>query len=775
VAVAVAATSLTQLFFDRSVGLADNGDGGRLMCRLGLRAAQNTPFRSPQWDYVGVNGSPECHVVPLYRAYTDWAYVIHPVSWLYRNTVGGGHFDLRVLGFLDSAILGLLVGGLFLAWPGSRRRKTLVCAAVSLVVLDIGFLAYFNSPLSDPAGLLGLLALLVAGVWLAGAPRVGVRHRVAVALAAAFTALDKPQLITVTLLALPVLLWRPGRRLAGAALAVCLVALTVGYAGMGGAGFAQGNAWDLTFGAVLADSPHPAQDLRDLGMDPALAHYAGSSAWAGSGWFDPAFLRHKSRLTQANTAVFLLEHPRRAAHLFHRAVSASALTRLPYLGNYYDPATTTPLLTSRPDPATKAFWLLRPVAWPLFPLLWVGAAAVGLWEMARSRRRVWGVALYLTGGGALLLCATALGDGYFELVKHEVFAAFLSALTIAVAGAAVVARLAPWVARSPSSGTRVLHPHLGESLREGRRPLGGRRPSPLAQAPRERPRMVDSATFTGRPPASRPAADGVAWASKVPEVTVWFWITKVLTTGMGETTSDFLANINPALAVLVGAGGLALFLRAQLRATRYVPWIYWGTVVMVSVFGTVVADGIHLVGVSYWVTTPVFAAALAAVLWRWQRSEGTLSIHSIVTARREKYYWGTVLATFALGTAAGDLTADSLGWGFLASGILFAVVIAVPAVATWKFGLSSIAGFWAAYIVTRPLGASFADWLGDKPDRRGALGWGTGPVSLVALLMIVGLVWYLTVSRVDVDVDADQAADPAYAADATAPQGPVSR
>ena len=151
-AVAVAATSLTQLFFDRSVGLADNGDGGRLMCKLGLRAAQNTPFRSPQWDYVAANGSPECHVVPLYRAYTDWAYVIHPVSWLYRNTVGGGHFDLRVLGFLDSAILGLLVGGLFLAWPGSRRRKALVCAAVSLVVLDIGFLAYFNSPLSDPAG-----------------------------------------------------------------------------------------------------------------------------------------------------------------------------------------------------------------------------------------------------------------------------------------------------------------------------------------------------------------------------------------------------------------------------------------------------------------------------------------------------------------------------------------------------------------------------------------------------------------------------------------------
>jgi uncharacterized membrane-anchored protein len=284
--------------------------------------------------------------------------------------------------------------------------------------------------------------------------------------------------------------------------------------------------------------------------------------------------------------------------------------------------------------------------------------------------------------------------------------------------------------------------------------------------------MVDSPTFTGRPLASRSAGAGAAWASKVPEVTVWFWITKVLTTGMGETTSDFLANINPAIAVLVGGVGIVVFLRMQLRAPRYIPWLYWGAVVMVSIFGTVVADAIHVVGIPYTVTTPAFALVLAAVLWQWHRSEGTLSIHSIVTARRERYYWATVLATFALGTALGDLTAHTLGWGFFSSGLLFAVVFAIPAVATWKLGLSSVAGFWAAYIVTRPLGASFADWMGDATTKGGALGWGTGPVSLVALLLIVGLVWYLTVSRVDVDVDADQADDAAAGA---APQFPVSR
>ena len=229
--------------------------------------------------------------------------------------------------------------------------------------------------------------------------------------------------------------------------------------------------------------------------------------------------------------------------------------------------------------------------------------------------------------------------------------------------------------------------------------------------------------------------------SKVPKVTAVFWIAKVLTTGMGETTSDFLVrqfDPPPVVAAtgLVFCGALAL----QLLVRRYIPWVYWLAVVMVSVFGTMVADVLHVgLGIPYMVSTAFFAALLAMVFVLWHRSEKTLSIHSITSFRREAFYWATVLITFALGTAAGDMTATTLGLGYFASGVLFAALIAVPAVAFAKFGLNAVAAFWTAYILTRPLGASFADWIG-MPSIRSGLGVGTGPVSLVLALMIIVLV-----------------------------------
>jgi uncharacterized membrane-anchored protein len=228
---------------------------------------------------------------------------------------------------------------------------------------------------------------------------------------------------------------------------------------------------------------------------------------------------------------------------------------------------------------------------------------------------------------------------------------------------------------------------------------------------------------------------------KVPEITAMFWIVKILTTGMGETCSDFLVqHLIPALAVLLG---LVVFVAAvvrQLRAPRYLPWVYWFAVVMVSVFGTMAADVVHKgFGVPYLVSTVAFSIALAAIFVVWYRSEGTLSIHSIDSPRRERFYWAAVLATFALGTAAGDMTATTLHLGYLASGILFTVAIAIPWVLWARYGLNPIVAFWAAYILTRPLGASFADWMAVSPHR-GGLGWGTGPVSLVlTLLIIVGV------------------------------------
>ncbi len=239
--------------------------------------------------------------------------------------------------------------------------------------------------------------------------------------------------------------------------------------------------------------------------------------------------------------------------------------------------------------------------------------------------------------------------------------------------------------------------------------------------------------------------------TKVPEITIFFWITKVLTTAMGEATSDFLnAGLGPAIAVPIMLIGLAAALRMQFKAPSYNAWSYWLVVVMVSVFGTSAADALHVgFGIAYPVSSAFYLIVLAVIFVAWYRSEKTLSIHSIYTARREKFYWATVLATFALGTATGDFTATSLHLGYLSSGVLFASLIALPAMGYWRFGLNSILAFWFAYVVTRPLGASFADWM-DNPHRLGGLALGTGPVALGLTLIIVGFVAYLALTRLDV-------------------------
>ncbi|MBC3841457.1 hypothetical protein GXW82_17635 [Streptacidiphilus sp. 4-A2] len=229
-------------------------------------------------------------------------------------------------------------------------------------------------------------------------------------------------------------------------------------------------------------------------------------------------------------------------------------------------------------------------------------------------------------------------------------------------------------------------------------------------------------------------------AAKVPEVTALFWVVKILTTGMGEATSDFLANGSLAVAGAVGFGGFCFALWLQFRVRRYYPAVYWLAAVAVAVFGTMAADGLHVgLGIPYYGTVSLYAAFLIVVLVTWYRSEGTLSIHSITTRRRELFYWCTVLATFALGTALGDFAATTVGLGFLDSGITFTVLIAVPLVAWWKFRLNAIPAFWFAYVVTRPLGASFADYLG-KPHSLGGLDYGDGTVALAASVVIVALV-----------------------------------
>jgi uncharacterized membrane-anchored protein len=250
-------------------------------------------------------------------------------------------------------------------------------------------------------------------------------------------------------------------------------------------------------------------------------------------------------------------------------------------------------------------------------------------------------------------------------------------------------------------------------------------------------------------PTSTPTSTARRVMTKVPEITAIFWVLKLLTTGMGESMSDFLGQHSVPIAAAIGIFGLWFAIWLQMRQREYRAPFYWFAVMMVAIFGTMAADGIHDgASIPYAVTTPLFALVTAAIFFLWYRSEGTLSIHSITTRRREGFYWAAVLATFALGTAAGDLTAISLDLGFFDSVVLFAGIIAIPAIGWWHFDMNPIVAFWFAYIVTRPLGASFAD--GFSKNTNGGLALGDGTVSGLALIVFIALVAYVTITRCDV-------------------------
>jgi uncharacterized membrane-anchored protein len=233
-----------------------------------------------------------------------------------------------------------------------------------------------------------------------------------------------------------------------------------------------------------------------------------------------------------------------------------------------------------------------------------------------------------------------------------------------------------------------------------------------------------------------------AWLNKVPEIAISFWVIKIMSTTVGETGADFLAvNVGWGQAVtsLVMAALLVAALFTQLRTRRYTPWIYWLTVVLVSVVGTQITDLLtDALGVSLYVSTAVFSVALAAIFLIWYGVERTLSIHEIVTLRRELFYWAAVLCTFALGTAAGDLATEALGLGFTWGALAFGALIAIPYVA-WRLGADAVLTFWIAYILTRPLGAAVGDQL-TQAKAYGGLGMGAMATSALFLTVIVILV-----------------------------------
>ena len=247
-------------------------------------------------------------------------------------------------------------------------------------------------------------------------------------------------------------------------------------------------------------------------------------------------------------------------------------------------------------------------------------------------------------------------------------------------------------------------------------------------------------------------------AAKVPEVIFVFWVVKILTTAGGEATSDYLKNWGNikggGTEVLLFLVGLLL----QFATRRYRALAYWSLAFAIAIFGTGASDFLHLdVHIPYAGTTLLWAVVLVVIFWLWQRSEGTLSIHSITTQRREAFYWAAVFATFALGTALGDFTATSLNLGYLASGILFGVLILLPALAWWRLGLNSVAAFWMSYVVTRPLGAYFADYI-SKPRDISGVNFGDGPTAIVFAVAVFVLVLYLAVARPDIQPERGAAA-----------------
>ncbi|OBZ14154.1 hypothetical protein A8L34_09320 [Bacillus sp. FJAT-27264] len=240
--------------------------------------------------------------------------------------------------------------------------------------------------------------------------------------------------------------------------------------------------------------------------------------------------------------------------------------------------------------------------------------------------------------------------------------------------------------------------------------------------------------------------------NKVPQVTIFFWLIKIMATTVGETAADYLNfNLNWGLTIttLAITGLLIVALFFQISANRYIPSLYWLAVVLISVVGTLITDNlVDNLGVPLESTTLYFSLALLVTFVAWYASEKTLSIHSITTRKREAFYWLAILFTFALGTAAGDLVAESLNLGYLVSAVIFAAIIGLITLAHFRLKLNAVVAFWMAYILTRPMGASLGDYL-SQPRSEGGLELGTTGTSIIFIVIILGLVLYLTKTKKD--------------------------
>ncbi len=445
--------ALLQLLWGQDIGLADNGDGFRLMCHFQLLKSVDV-IGSPlvlHYDPTPYGCLPEL----TYLSSQEW--LVRPAVWAYRLRYGAdAGFDLRYLGLVHAAVFGLLLAALYLALPGRRRVRVLATVLAGVLLADVTFVTYFVSPFSEPAAFFGLLAVVAAAAWYVRVSRRPLVALLAVAAATVVLVLAKAQTSVFAVLVSPVLLsrtveigplrgpWR-GRLVPGTACVLLLVTAAANLVHQP-AFFAQVNKHNVVFHTLLVDSADPESTLRSLGAPTGLVRYRGT------GYFDPstagkehdAEYRQFQRVVDRRTLLtYLAKNPDHWGPMLRAGAEAVSELRTSYLSNYPVPRSGGDLLAPRPNPTERLLGAVGTASWPVLPVLWLAALVAGAVLLLRrssdAHQRALGGTCFLLAGTALSQVLVALvGDGYYELVKHTVLAGYATALLLAVAIAALV-------------------------------------------------------------------------------------------------------------------------------------------------------------------------------------------------------------------------------------------------------------------------------------------------------------------------------------------------
>lgn len=473
---------LLQLFLGPDVGLADNGDGFRLMCEFELLKREDVLFQP-----LVVSYSPSSGCASHLQYFSSQQWLVAPAVEIYQLRYGAqAGLDLRALGLLHAGLFGGVLAAMFLSLPGGRLRRAVTVVAAAVLVADISFASYLVSPFSEPATFLGLLLVVSLAAWYVRTTDRAVVALVLLTAAGVFLALAKSQTFVFAVLLVPVLLLRsvplgPLRgpwtgRIAPAVAAVVLVGASGGNLLLQPPFFTQVNLHNLTFQTLLPMADDPAALLAELQVPPGLSRYAGTGyfdAGAAGKLQDPEYAVFQAQVSRGDMVGYLARHPELWGPMLREGARASAVVRVDYLSNYREVRPPGNILAPRPDPARRLLSALGPASWPLLPLVWlvvaVGAAVVCLRRSARAEARSTAVVCYLLAAGALSQVVVALlGDGYYELVKHTVLAGYATALLVAVGLGAASSVLRQRLTAGRRSGTAA------ERATTQARPVAGR-------------------------------------------------------------------------------------------------------------------------------------------------------------------------------------------------------------------------------------------------------------------------------------------------------------